>query len=132
MTRSLALLAFTACLGLSACNSQQKADYNPHMGMYRHVVIFKFKDDATRQQVLEIENAFRQLTHEIDTIRAFEWGTNVSPENLADGFTHCFLVTFDSQAGLETYLPHPAHERFVKMLRPHLDKALVVDYVAQP
>ena len=32
----------------------------------------------------------------VDTIHDFEWGTDISVENLSQGFTHCFLVTFKS------------------------------------
>ncbi|MEN3941378.1 Dabb family protein [Prosthecobacter sp. SYSU 5D2] len=100
-------------------------------GQYRHVVFFKFKDTATPEQVQGIEKAFIELTKKVDTVEAFEWGTNVSPENLNDGFTHCFLVTFANKAGLETYLPHPEHEAFVGQLKPLLDKVCVLDYVAK-
>ncbi|TDU64558.1 stress responsive alpha/beta barrel protein [Prosthecobacter fusiformis] len=98
---------------------------------YRHVVFFKFKDSATPEQVQGIEKAFIELSKKVDTVQAFEWGTNVSPENLNDGFTHCFLVTFADKAGLETYLPHPEHEAFVAKLKPLLDKVCVLDYVAK-
>lgn len=100
-------------------------------GQYRHVVFFKFKDTATPEQVQGIEKAFIELSKKVDTVEAFEWGTNVSPENLNDGFTHCFLVTFANKAGLETYLPHPEHEAFVSQLKPLLDKVCVLDYVAK-
>jgi hypothetical protein len=100
-------------------------------GQYRHVVFFKFKDSATPEQVQSIEKAFIELSKKVDTVEAFEWGTNVSPENLNDGFTHCFLVTFANKAGLETYLPHPEHEAFVGQLKPLLDKVCVLDYVAK-
>lgn len=98
---------------------------------YRHVVFFKFKDSASPEQVQSIEKAFIELAKKIETVKSFEWGTNVSPENLNDGFTHCFLVTFADKAGLETYLPHPAHSEFVGQLKPILDKACVLDYTAR-
>jgi hypothetical protein len=100
-------------------------------GDYRHVVLFKFKDDAAPEAVREIERAFAELPGKIDTITAYEWGTNVSPENHDQGFTHCFIVTFKDRAGLDVYLPHPAHEAFVGKLRPLLDKVCVVDFVAR-
>ncbi len=99
--------------------------------VYRHVVFFKFKDSATPEQVQSVEKAFIQLAKKVDTITGFEWGTNVSPENKNEGFTHCFLVTFKDKAGLEVYLPHPAHDEFKSQLRPYLDKVCVLDYVAQ-
>lgn len=98
---------------------------------YRHVVFFKFKDSATPEQVQGIEKAFIELAGKVDTVKGFEWGTNESPEGLNDGFTHCFFVTFADKAGLEVYLPHPAHKEFVGQLKPILDKVCVLDYVAK-
>lgn len=94
----------------------------------RHVVLFKFKDDTSVEDVKKIEDAFRALPVKIDFIRDFEWGTNVSPENLAQGFTHCFFLTFKNEEDRNAYLPHPAHKDFGSILHPHLDKVLVIDY----
>jgi len=96
--------------------------------MLRHVVLFKFKDGTTPEQIKEVENAFAALPGKISAIHDFEWGTNVSIENRSEGFTHCFVVTFLNEAGRGEYLPHPAHKEFGKMLGPYLDKVLVVDY----
>ncbi|HRN57393.1 MAG TPA: Dabb family protein [Agriterribacter sp.] len=108
---------------ISATHKEQK--------MLRHVVLFKFKDDATDRQVKEVEDAFRALPRKIKEIRAFEWGTNNSPENLAQGFTHCFFVSFKSEEDRAVYLPHTAHKAFIDVLTPHLDKVLVIDYWAK-
>jgi hypothetical protein len=94
----------------------------------RHVVLFKFKDSSSPEDVKKIEDAFRGLSSKIKTIKTFEWGTNVSPENLAQGFTHCFLVGFSSDKDRDDYLPHPDHKAFVALAGPHIDKVLVVDY----
>ncbi len=123
---TMLLLGFTATLG--GC---QMAGHNPHTGKIRHVVMFKFKDDATAEQVAAIEKHFAQLKHDIPEIVDYEWGTNNSPEGLADGFTHCFLVTFNNDAGRAIYLPHPAHKDFVTHLKPILDKVMVIDYTVK-
>ena len=73
-------------------------------------------------------DAFAELPKKIDVIDAFEWGTDNSPEMLAQGFTHCFLVTFRDEKGRETYLPHPEHKKFVELALPRIEKVLVVDY----
>lgn len=96
--------------------------------LLRHVVLFKFKDGTTDAQIGQIERAFCALPGKIDAIYDFEWGTDVSVENLQQGFTHCFVVTFRSRADRAKYLPHPAHKIFGKLLGPHLDKVLVIDY----
>jgi ribosomal protein L23 len=98
---------------------------------YRHVVLFKFKDTASKEQIKAVEEAFRELPKQVNTITDFGWGTNVSPEGKDEGFTHCFFVTFKDKAGLEVYLPHPAHKEFGSKLKGLIDKVLVVDFVAQ-
>ena len=94
----------------------------------RHVVLFKFKDGTGEEQVEQIERAFCALPDKVDAIYDFEWGTYVSVENLQQGFTHCFVVTFLSEADRAAYLPHPDHKAFGELLGPHLDKVLVIDY----
>ncbi len=97
----------------------------------KHAVFFKFKDDADPDDVKKVEQAFAALPGKIDSIKAFEWGTNNSPESHDDGFTHCFMVTFDSEEGRAAYLPHPEHLAFVEVLKPVLDKVRVIDFWAQ-
>jgi hypothetical protein len=96
--------------------------------LLRHVVLFKFKDGTTPAQIDEVVDAFRALKGKIDVIQDFEYGTDVSVENKAQGFTHCFFATFRDEKGRDTYLPHPAHKAFGELVRPRLDKVLVVDY----
>lgn len=98
---------------------------------FRHVVLFAFKEDAAPEKITKIEKAFAALPEKIDSVKDFEWGTNVSPEGKAKGFTHCFVVTFKDKAGLEVYLPHEAHQAFVAELKPALKDVLVIDYVAK-
>ena len=96
----------------------------------RHVVLFKFKDSASKEQVDKLVNEFRALPKKIPVIAEFEFGVNNSPEGLNEGLTHCFLVTFKNEKDREVYLPHAAHKAFVDQLLPHLEKAVVVDYFA--
>jgi hypothetical protein len=97
----------------------------------RHVVLFQFKEGTPETTIREIEAAFASLPGKIEVIQEFEWGTNISVEDKADGFTHCFLVTFGSDADRDAYLPHPAHQKFVSLVRPNVDRSLVLDYWAQ-
>jgi hypothetical protein len=94
----------------------------------KHAVFFKFQDDAAEDSIQRVEEAFAALPSKIDAIKSFEWGKNNSPEKHDAGFTHCFMVTFDSEKGRETYLPHPDHKAFVEVLKPVLDKVRVLDF----
>jgi hypothetical protein len=96
--------------------------------LLRHVVCFKFKAEATEEQIREVEDEFARLPSQIDSIVDFEWGTNNSPEDHAKGFTHCFIVTFRDEEGRTAYLPHEAHQAFVQIVGPIVEDVFVIDY----
>ena len=96
----------------------------------RHVVCFKFKEDATKEQIAKVEKAFEDLKKKkkIVEIENLEWGTNNSPEGLNKGFTHCFILTFADEKARDAYLPHPDHKAFGKVLKPILADVFVIDF----
>jgi hypothetical protein len=128
---------WTVVLGVAALGAMRMTDSTSTIAadaagkQLRHMVLFKFKAEATPAQVQEVVDAFAALPKKIDVIADFEHGTDVSIENKADGFTHGFLVTFKDEKGREIYLPHPAHQEFVKLVGPRIDKVLVFDYWAK-
>ena len=94
----------------------------------RHVVLFKFKEGTTEGQLKAITDAFSALPGKIKEIKDYEWGLNNSPEGLNKGLTHCFFVTFRSEADRAVYLPHPEHKAFVALASPFIADVVVVDY----
>ena len=126
-------------LGLTSCDNAKTAEtvtkamdevkevVKPEK-LLRHVVLFKFKEDADPAGIKKVEEAFHALPSKIDAIYDYEWGVNNSPEGLNKGLTHCFFVTFKSEEDREIYLPHPDHKAFVEVLGPVLDDVTVVDY----
>lgn len=94
----------------------------------RHVVLFKFKANTSKEDIEKVEAAFSALPSKIPQILDYEWGINNSPEGLDKGFTHCFFLTFRSEEDRAIYLPHPDHKAFGAVLTPHLEDATVVDY----
>ncbi len=113
---------------LTTSSSPNAADIDAKV--LRHVVMFQFKATSSKEDVQHVIDEFRALPTKIPAIASFEYGTDNSPEGLADGFTHCFLLTFKTEKDREVYLPHEAHKAFGATLRPHLEKVLVVDYWA--
>lgn len=94
----------------------------------RHVVLFSFKDGASADQIDAIVSDFESLEEAIPGVADLEWGTNVSPEGLNDGFSHCFTLSFASVEDRDAYPVHPEHQRFVSTFGGCLEKSLVVDY----
>ena len=116
-------IVLVAMCWLAGCG--QAVSYS---GDFRHVVLFKFKDDAPAADVKAIEDQIMAMKPQIPTIKTMEWGKDCSVENLQDGFTHAFLVTFENPDGLKVYSPHAAHQAVVKSLGPIKEKVLVFDY----
>lgn len=100
--------------------------------LLRHMVCFKFKDESSEMEVSKVHDAFVALPASIPVILDFEWGLNDSPENFHQGFSHCYLLSFASEADRDLiYTPHPMHQAFVRSLQAHLEKVFVVDYWCQ-
>ena len=132
MPRVCLSLSVLVALGVLAVSNRNHADSPEEpRRLLRHVVLFKFTEDAKEEQITAVEEAFAALPSKIDAIHDFEWGTNNSPEDHAQGYSHCFLVTFKSEADRAEYLPHPEHLKFVDVLKPILGEVHVVDYWTQ-
>jgi hypothetical protein len=91
------LVLFFAAIFMATPLFAQKNPGQP-VKLLRHVVLFKFKTGSTENDIRRMEEAFRKLPGAIKEIHSFEWGKNNSPENLNQEFTHCFFVSFKSEA----------------------------------
>jgi hypothetical protein len=94
----------------------------------KHVLFLKYKESATAEQVKDLEEAIAKLPSECETIRAFEWGKNNSPEKHDEGFTDCFMFTFDDTKGLMAYVATPAHKAVVEKIVAVAEKGRVLDF----
>ena len=121
MKKLVALLVLI--LTIPACSTLEHNE-----GKLRHVVSFKFKPDATEQQVAALIEGFEGLQNEIPQILSFEWGLNNSPEGFDRGRTHVFLLTFENERARDEYLPHPAHKAFGDTHGGIIEALVVVDY----
>ncbi|MBK8506455.1 MAG: Dabb family protein [Saprospiraceae bacterium] len=121
--KSLLIIGLPVLIGMTYTLENSEMDQ-----VLKHTVLFKFKDASSIADVDMICQAFANLPKEIKEIKSFEWGENNSPEGLNQGLTHCFVMSFKSEADRDAYLIHPAHKAFGGKLGPHLDKVTVVDY----
>ena len=121
----IVFLSLTSLIIVPVMANAQTKSANP---VLRHVVLFKFKDDATPADVKKVEDAFVALKGKIKLIKSFEWGLNNSPEKLNQGLTHAFIATFASEKDRDAYLVHPDHVAFTKIAGPVIDTVTVVDF----
>ena len=94
----------------------------------RHVVLFGFTSGTTETETDEIVRRFAALRESVPDIVAFEWGRNSSPEDLNPELTHCFQLTFHSDATCDAYLIDPTHVAFTDWVGTWVEHVTVVDF----
>jgi hypothetical protein len=96
--------------------------------MTRHFGVFQFHPQITESKIEECFAAMAGMVGKIDGLLGFEHGSYKSDEGLNDGFTHGFIMTFDSPESRDAYLPHPIHEAVKDIVVPCLARLVVFDF----
>ncbi|HTD66717.1 MAG TPA: Dabb family protein [Candidatus Limnocylindria bacterium] len=94
----------------------------------QHIALFQFKVGTSADLIRSVSDHLARLAKDIPGITDFSIGTNNSPEGLAGGLTHGFVMTFQDAAARDNYLTHPEHEEFKAAALPHIEKVVVFDY----
>lgn len=98
------------------------------MPQIQHLVLFKFKPEVTSEKINSLFGLLAQLQHLISGITYFAGGQYFSPEGLNQGYTHGFVMTFESVDARDAYLPHPEHARVKEALLPCIDSVIAFDF----
>ncbi len=102
--------------------------------MIKHIVLFKIRLDVPKEKVEEVFGALGALKGKIPGILAYSWGAYSSNQGLDHGYTHGFVMDFESVAARDAYLPHPEHEavkkQMVELLVAANDRVLAFDFEA--
>ena len=77
--------------------------------MIRHIVLVKFDPCLPQGEIDAVFGELAALQRVVPGMRSFEAGPNISPEGLARGYGHAFVVDFADMAARDAYLVHPAH-----------------------
>lgn len=79
--------------------------------MFRHVVMFRFRDDASPAARAAVFDGLAALPAQIDEIRSYVFGTDAGLR--PDNFDAALVADFASPESFATYVAHPAHQAFV-------------------
>ena len=110
-TKNLRILLSLAIIwGISSCSREQASKQK----VLRHVVSFQFKDEVSAENKAQAIQIFVDLKDKIPEIIKFEGGQNINGKGQSRGLTHCFVLTFESEAARDIYLPHPDHMKVVE------------------
>ena len=96
--------------------------------MTRHFGVFQFKPEISLEQIDESFIALVDLKNKIPGLISVEHGPYKSDEGLNDGFTHGFIMTFETAQNRDDYLPHPDHLKVVDLVQPRLERLVVFDF----
>jgi hypothetical protein len=95
--------------------------------MFRHVVLFGWTQDATKDQQQAVADELRKLPAVVDTIRAYHVGPDagVNPGN----YDFAVVADFDDADGYRAYRDHPAHQAVVKSyVHPIVERRAAVQF----
>lgn len=82
--------------------------------MLLHIVLFKWKEGATKEQVDAVQAAMAKLIGTIPELKALQLGSDLHfREGNADW---ALAALFEDQAGWQAYQVHPAHLAVVQNL----------------
>lgn len=99
--------------------------------MIEHIVLFRWKPEATPGQIAEGMEALRGLKSQIPGIVALASGADFSGR--AQGYTHALVIRFSDRASFDAYGPSPAHRAVVEThLKPILQDVVDFDFEVKP
>lgn len=90
--------------------------------------MFQFKEGISDAQIDECFATMKGMIGKISGFLEMEYGPYDSTEGLNDGYTHGFIMTFESPEAREAYLPHPVHEAVKDLVIPRLERVVVFDF----
>lgn len=94
----------------------------------KHYGMFEFNDGTTQATIDTCFASMVDMVGKIPGLLDMQHGPYESAEGLNDGYTHGFIMTFDTPANRDAYLPHPVHEDVKEVVVPNLKRFVVFDF----
>lgn len=97
--------------------------------MIKHIVMMKLKRDENsdfQKNILKLETMLNALKSQIDCIKNFEVGINISDRPAA--YDIVLVAEFDNAEDLSIYRFHPDHTKVVEFIREVVADSKVIDY----
>ena len=100
------------------------------MAAVKRIVLFTFKDGISDDTIKGIFADIAGLQDKIPGVMDFCWGPYSSSDNLNQGYTHAFILTFQNEAARDGFGPHPEHQKVCDGLGDHVAGVLAFDFLA--
>jgi Stress responsive A/B Barrel Domain len=99
--------------------------------MLQHIVLFKFPQSLTDEELSEWTDIARTWPNEIDGVKAIRLGSSMS-DVMTEGYQYLLYVELDDADALNGYMQHPAHGKFGAWAAGRGSGFLVFDYNLDP
>ncbi|MFK7693928.1 Dabb family protein [Paenibacillus sp. HJGM_3] len=83
--------------------------------MIDHIVLVKFAETTTQEQLTEVVTRFRALRPHLKGVVDLQAGINFSEKS--QGYQVLLSVRFEDRAALEAYGPNPEHQAVAAFIR---------------
>ncbi len=104
-----------------------KLSLKKELKMIVHIVMFKFRADNKRANIIQVQKELNALVEKIDELKSIEVGIDFNGSQRA--YDLSLYSTFDSKDALGCYAIHPEHLKVVELIKEVTSEAKVVDYV---
>jgi hypothetical protein len=95
--------------------------------MIRHVVMFRWTPETTTAHVHAIQEALGGLSHTIEEIRSYSFGTDVGINE--GNFDFVVVAEFQDVADYVAYRDHPMHQAVIRdLITTHIAERAAVQY----
>lgn len=94
--------------------------------MITHIVMFKFKEAATDENINKAKEHIESLMSTVPSLNSMEVGVNFADEERAMDMS--LVSRFDDKEALGEYAVHPTHLKVIEFIKSMAQYSKVVDY----
>ena len=94
--------------------------------MIKHVVLMKFKPEATESRLVDLEKRLKALPDAIPEIKNYEFGLDVVRSERSYDFA--LVSNFEDLGELKIYQDHPDHIEVLKIIMEMCEDIRAVDF----
>ncbi len=94
----------------------------------RHIVLIKFKEGTTPDQIARIDTLVWNMAKEIKVVHHLEWGKGLQLANETRAYDYCLSILFKSKTDILLYDEHPSHQKLKAAVLPLVSKIIRFNY----
>jgi len=94
--------------------------------MLVHIVMFKFKEENKKANIIQAKQMLENLMGAIPSLRSMDVGVNFIEADRAMDLS--IITAFESKGGLDAYDEHPEHQKVLTFIKSVVEYSKACDY----